>query len=314
MLRNVIFSLVIWISLCPLCLCGELSSLEARLAPLAKAHEGTVAIAVKHLDTGESYALNADEPLPIASLIKFPVMVEVYYQVQEGQVRMSDMITLSKDDKVPGSGILTQHFSPGASFCLRDAVRLMIVYSDNTATNLVLDQIGIPSTAKRMEALGLPNTKIHSKSFRRDTSAFPERSKKFGLGSTTANEMVRLLTMLHQGKLVSPEACRDMLETMKQCDDKDKFPRFLPPGTTVAFKTGSVNASRTSAGIIYVPKAGSDPKKPQLQPVAVCVMTDENKDQSWRPDNAGNLLCAKVAKEVYDYFNSKPVPAQAAGQ
>jgi beta-lactamase class A len=310
--KSALIFIIWWLSPCPPCLCGEpASSLEARLAPLAKAHQGKVAIAVKHLGTGESYALNADEPMPTASLIKFPVMVETYYQAQEGQVRMSDMITLSKDDKVPGSGILTYHFSPGASFCLRDAVRLMIVYSDNTATNLVLDHIGIPSTAKRMEALGLPNTKIHSKSFRRDTSAFPERSKKFGLGSTTAHEMIRLLEMLHAGKLVSPEACREMLETMKKCDDKDKFPRFLPPGTAVAFKTGSVNASRTSAGIIYVPKPGGDPKKPELQPVAVCVMTDENKDQSWVPDNAGNLLCAKVAKEVYDYYaanNKKDQP------
>src|SRR5262249_46309780 len=107
-----------------------------------------------------------------------------------------------------------------------------------------------------------------------------------------------------------PEACQEMLDHMKKCDDKEKFPRFLPPGTAVAFKTGSVNASRTCAGIIYVPEPGGDPKKPKLQPVAVCVMTDENNDQSWRPENAGNLLCAKVAKEVYDYFK-KPAAAAA---
>jgi beta-lactamase class A len=232
-------------------------------------------------------------------------MVETYFQYQEGKVRPTDLCLLNQGDKVPGSGILTSHFSPGASFPLRDAVRLMIVYSDNTATNLVLDHIGLPATAKRMEALGLPNTKIHAKVYRRDTSIYPERSKQFGLGSTTANEMVRLLTMLHEGKLVSPEACKEMLETMKRCEDPKKFPRFLPPGTAVAMKTGYVNASRTAAGIIYVPKAGGDPKKPMLQPVAVCVLTDQNKDQSWTPDSAGDLLCAKVAKEVYDYFHAK---------
>jgi beta-lactamase class A len=305
-MKKALFSVVLVCALCPLCLCGEPSSLESKLAPLAKAHEGKAAIAVKHLGTGETYMLNADEPMPTASLIKFPVMVETYYQFHEGKVRPTDMITLEKADKVPGSGILTDQFSPGLTLSLKDAVHLMIVYSDNTATNLVLDRIGIPSTNVRMESLGLPNTKINSKVFKRSTSSIDlKRSEKFGLGSTTASEMVKLLELLHTNKLVSPAACKEMLGHMKMCDDKDKFPRFLPPGTTVAFKTGSVNASKTCAGIIYAPVPGSDPKKKETQPVAVCVMTDENKDQRWVSDNAGNLLCAKVAKAVYDYYSEK---------
>src|SRR5262245_65737960 len=109
-------------SLCPLCLCGE-SCLETRLAPLAKAHKGKVAIAVKHLGTGESYYLNADEAMPTASLIKFPVMVEVYQQVAEGKLKLTDPVLLQKADKVQGSGILTAHFSDWAVFPLLDAVR-----------------------------------------------------------------------------------------------------------------------------------------------------------------------------------------------
>src|SRR5947207_576818 len=147
-----LFGILVLFSLCPLCLGGE-PSLESRLAPLAAAHQGTAAVAVKHLGTGESYALNADAVMPTASLIKFPVMVETYYQFKAGKVRPHDMITLSKDDKVQGSGILTDHFSPGVSLPLVDAVHLMIVYSDNTATNLVLDNIGLRSTNERMESL-----------------------------------------------------------------------------------------------------------------------------------------------------------------
>src|SRR5438876_286279 len=138
--RTCCISAVWFLSLCPLCLCGE-STLEARLAPLAKAHQGKVAIAVKHLGTGASYFLNADEPMPTASLIKFPVMIEVYCQAAEGKVKLSDPVTLRKEDKVQGSGILTNHFSDGVTIPLRDAVRLMIAFSDNTATNLVLDKI-----------------------------------------------------------------------------------------------------------------------------------------------------------------------------
>lgn len=282
------------LSLWPLRLCGE-SPLEQRLKPLIDAHQGQVAVAVKHLKTGETFLHNADKPMPTASLIKLPVMIEVHQQVQEGKIKLSEILTLKKEDKVPGTGVLTEHFSDGATFPLADAVRLMIVFSDNTATNLVLDKIGIESTAKRMEAWGYSNTKIHSKVFKRETSVFPDRSKEFGLGSTTAKEMISLLEKLHDGKLVSPEASKAMLEHLKKCDDKDKFPRLLPAGTVVAHKTGSVSDARTDAGIIYT-KSG---------PVAVCVLTAKNEDKSWKTDNAGNLLCAKVAKEVYDYFDRK---------
>jgi beta-lactamase class A len=284
----------LWVfSMCSVCLGGE-AALEARLAPLAKAHKGKAAVAVRHLGTGESYYHGADEPMPTASLIKLPVMVEVYQQVAEGKVKLTDPVTLRDADKVQGAGILTVHFSDGATFCLRDAVRLMIAYSDNTATNLVLDKIGIGATAKRMEEWGFPNTKIHAKVFRGSTtSVFPERTKRFGLGSTTAREMVELLERLHHGRLVSPDACKEMLEHLKKCEDKEKFPRFLPAGTVVAHKTGYVSDARTDAGILYL-KAG---------PVAVCVLTAENEDKSWRADNAGNLLCAKVAEAVAAHFD-----------
>jgi beta-lactamase class A len=276
------------------------------LLPIAKAHEGKVAISVKNLTTGESYELDADEPMPTASLIKFPVMVETYYRFAEGKNRPDDTMTLTQQDKVPGSGILTTHFSPGLTLSLKDAVHLMIVYSDNTSTNLVLDQIGIRSTNDRMVYLGLPNTRINAKVFKASTTTIDKKqSDKFGLGSTTANEMVRLLEMLHGNKLVGPAACAEMRKHMEQCEDKDKFSRFLPPGTKVEQKTGSLNASKTDAGLIYVPVPGSEPKSKNTQPIAVCVMTDKNKDQRWVVENGGNATCAKVAKAAYDHFAGK---------
>jgi beta-lactamase class A len=272
------------------------ATLECRLLPLIKAHKGKVAIAVKHLDSSDSWYYHADDVMPTASLIKFPVMIEVYQQVAESKVKLSDMVTLREADKVPGSGILTYHFSEGATFPLRDAVRLMIVYSDNTATNLVLDKIGIAATAKRMEAWGFPNTKIHAKVFKGSTtSVFPERTKKYGLGSTTAREMVLLYEKLHQGKLVSPEASKEMLEHLKKCDDKEKIKRFLPAKTAVAHKSGSVSDVKTDAGILYLPSG----------PVAICILTAENEDRVFRSDNAGSVLCGRVAKEVYDYFQDR---------
>src|SRR5207253_858600 len=139
----------------------------------------------KHLGTGESYYLNADEPMPTASLIKVAVMIEAYQQADEGRLKLTDPVTLREADKVPGSGILTYHFSDGATLPLRDAVRLMIAFSDNTATNLVLDKVGIREVNKRMEAWGCPNTKINAKVFRGSTTSVdPARTDKYGLGST----------------------------------------------------------------------------------------------------------------------------------
>ena len=280
-------------------------SLESRLLPLAKAHKGVVAIAVKNLRTGESYYLNADEPMPTASLIKLPVMVEAYQQAADGKLKLDAMVTVPpKKEQAPGSGILTDHFSDGATFQLRDAIRLMIRYSDNTATNMVIDAVGLPSTTARMEALGLKETKLHSKVFNRASSIAMERSKKYGLGSTTAREMVTLLEMIDAGKCVSPEASKAMLAHLKTCDHNEVFPRFLPPGTVIAHKTGSVNASRTDAGIIY-PKNGD--------PIALCVLTDKNEDQRWSDENAGERLLADSAKAVYDYFWEKS-PASKLGR
>ncbi len=277
---------------------AEEPSLESRLMPLVRAHKGEVALAVKNLKTGETFFHRQDEPMPTASLIKFPVMVEAYRQAAEMAIDLDEAVTLEASDKVPGSGILTDHFSPGARFPLRDAVHLMIAFSDNTATNLVLDEIGIGSTAATMERMGYPHTRIHAKVFRRDTSVALERSKKFGLGSTTAAEMLRLCEALHRKELVSEEASEAMLGHMRACDDKDKFPRFLPPGTKIAFKTGSVDESRTAAGIIETATG----------PVVLCVLTHHNEDRRYHPDNAGNRLCADVAKAVFDHFQSSPSP------
>ncbi len=270
-----------------------------QLKKLADAHKGKVAISLKHLKTGESWALNSQTPMPTASLIKFPVMIEAYRQAAEKKVSLDQMITLKKEDKVPGAGILTYDFTPGATLALRDAIRLMIKFSDNTATNLVVDVIGLPSTAKTMIAMGYPNTQLHSKVYKRETSIALERSKQFGLGSTTADEMIRLFEELNRGKLVSPEASKEMYAHLLTCDDNEKFPKFLPHGTKIAFKTGSVDASRTASGIFETASG----------PVALCVLTTDNEDKSWIPENAGNLLCAHAAKIVFDHYNIKPAKA-----
>jgi beta-lactamase class A len=271
-------------------------TLAEKLMPLVEAHAGKVAIAVKQLNSGESFAHEADRPMPTASLIKLPVMVEAYRQAAEGKVELAELLPLREEDKVPGSGILTTHFSAGLQLPLRDAVRLMMAYSDNTATNLVVTKVGLANVNANMESLELLHTKIHSLVYRRDTSILPERSKEFGLGSTSASDMVRLLELLWNGKLADEAATKAMLAHLKACEDK-RLSRHLPGKIAVYQKTGSVNAVRTVAGIL----------DPTSGPVAICVLTSDNKDQRWTADNAGEVLCAKVGQIVFEHF-------QAAGQ
>jgi beta-lactamase class A len=265
-----------------------------RLLPLVKAHKGKAAIGVRHLETGRTFFHRPDEVMPTASLIKVCVLVEAYLQADEGKFCLRDKLTLKDADKVPGSGILTTHFSEGAELPLRDCLRLMVAYSDNTATNLVLDKVGIKNVNRRMADWGLKETRINAKVFRGSTTSVdPARTKKYGLGSTTAREMVELFSQLGDGERLRPPLKQAVLGHLSKNEDALKFTRLLPAGTRVAHKDGSVSDSRTDAGILFTP-AGA---------VVVVVLTTNNSDRRWVRDNAGNVLCGKVAKEVYDYFN-----------
>ena len=278
----------------------EPNALEKAIKPLVDDHKGKVAVAVKNLATGEHFEIDADAVMQTASLIKLAVLVEAYRQADAKAVNLDKKLTLTKDLKVPGSGILTQHFSDGATFPLRDALRLMIAFSDNTATNLTLDAVGIANVNASMRKLGFPETRINAKIFKGSTTSVdPERTKKYSLGSTTANETLKLLELIHTEKAASAEACREILGHLRACEDKEMLPRFLPSKIEIAQKTGSTNKVRTAAGIISVP----DPKdKNKKVPIALCVLTNENGDERWTIDNAAQVTIARIAKAVYDRY------------
>lgn len=279
---------------------GDVSaqSLEERILPIAKEHKGKIAVAVKSLTSDESYFLNENAVMPTASLIKLPIMIETFRLAEEGKVKLDQVVTLKKDDQVPGAGVLTDSFTPGATLTLLDAVRLMITVSDNTATNLVLDAITIPATNATMKSLGFPETRINSKVYKGGaTTVDPERSKQYGLGSTSAKEMTGILELLAGGKVVSPKACEEMLGILKKNQDNELCVRYLPSGTAVAHKTGAVSAARTDAGIVYL----------KGKPAYIfVVLTNDNDDKNWVIDNAAQLTLAKVGRAIYDHFAPKP--------
>jgi serine-type D-Ala-D-Ala carboxypeptidase (penicillin-binding protein 5/6) len=281
---------------------GRSEQLAKLLKPLVERHRGELAVMIKHLPSGETFSHRETEEMPTASLIKFPLLMAAYKAIDEGKVELDQPIKVEKDDFAPGSGVLTSHFSPGLSLSLRDAMQLMIVYSDNTATNLVIDEVGLETTNKLMEELDCPATRLHAKVFRRNTSIAPERSQKFGLGSTSAADMIKLLELVHEKQFVSEERSKQILDHLYACEAKSTVPRYLPTGTRVAHKTGSVNETRTDAGLMDTP-AGT---------IAFCVLTTGNADKSWGDKNEAELLAAEIGLAVYRLYNGKDAPAAPA--
>jgi beta-lactamase class A len=271
---------------------ADTTQLRRALLEITARFAGIAGISVRNLATSESLSIRGDEKYPSASLIKVPILVALLSEVESGRMHLDERSTMIARDRVGGSGIL-RHMQPGTDPTLEDLAWLMITLSDNTATNLLLDKLDIATVGAKMEALGLPQSKVHSKTFRRQTSIAMDSSALYGFGVATPDEMVELFTMLHEGRAVSPAMDSVALRMLFANQDGNMMVRWLPGGTRVAHKSGSVDQTRNDCGIMYTPAA----------PVALCVMTRENEDRSYAVDNAAHLLIARIAREVFRHYN-----------
>src|SRR6185436_7443056 len=174
-------------------------------------------------------------------------LVTLYDQVEQKQLSLDDPLTVLKIDQVPGSGVL-QFMHSGMSLSVRDAAVLMAVLSDNTATNLLLDRIAIRRVWQKMESLGLPHTKVHSKTFLRITSVAMDSSVKYGLGVSTPNEMSRLFELLATGKAVNPAADSAVLDILRNNTDGESMQRAVD-GLGAPHKTGATDSVRTECAL-----------------------------------------------------------------
>lgn len=276
---------------------ADTAGLRRSIEQITRGYQGVVGVSVRNLATGESLSMRGEEAFPTASLIKVAVLVALLHEVEKGTIRLDDPLTMIARDQVGGSGVL-QHLHSGLQLTVEDAARLMIIISDNTATNLLLDKVPMRTVWAKMDSLELPHTRIHSKTFLRSTSVAMDSSVKYGLGVTTPDETVRLFTLLHEGRAVSPGMDSLALAMLRGNEDWNKLVRWLPDGATAAHKSGDVDQSRNDCGILYGPDA----------PVALCVMTRENRDTSYATDNPANLLIARIGAEVYRFFNPSAPP------
>jgi beta-lactamase class A len=273
---------------------ADTARLHRTLDSLASAHRGVVGYTVHNLDTGERLERRGDETFPTASLIKVPILVTVFDLVEQGQLSLGDELTLLRIDKVPGAGNL-QFMHDGATITVRDAAWLMSVTSDNTATNLLLDRIVIRRVWEKMEKLGLPHTKVHSKVYLRIASVAMDSSVKYGLGVTTPNEMARLFALLADGKAVSAKADSTMLDILAHNEDYNAMQRHVE-ALAVPHKTGATDQVRTECALF-----------PLQSRVVACVLTKENADQRWLLDNEALVTLGNMGRAVVSAWPRKAV-------
>jgi len=280
----------------------------AELRKLEERYGGRLGIMAKHLGTGAVIRYRADERFPTASVIKLPIMAAYYHLVEQGKVDPNMRVVMTATDKKPGSSLL-QSLDEGATISLRDAVRLMIVLSDNTATNLVLDRLA-PTHDERLAvvnsflaARGLKNTRLLNRLYSWDTKKNTPEAVRYGIGVSTPEDMVLLLEQLHANTLADTASCKEMLGILKAQYFNSMIPRFLPANESknfsVAHKTGGINETKVDVGLVLSDRAD----------IAIAVFVDKHPDHRDAVDNEAVLLAAHASRVAWNALTGDRSPA-----
>jgi beta-lactamase class A len=278
------------------------SSLQPRVDQIAGEHHGQVSVYAKDLKTGETVAIKADEPVQTASVIKLAILYEAMEQIRAGKARWDDKVTLTKENQTSGSGVLG-FFDTPTTLTLKDVLSMMVITSDNTATNVAIDKIGLNAVNAEMGRLGLKNTWLYKKVGKPASGPMPADQKKFGLGKTTAREMATLMERIVTCRLGDSDApptdadraiCGVSLHMLRSQFYRDGAPRYLEPidsseeGSAIANKIGALDEVRNDVDAVAT-KDGL---------LILSIFTWDNKDQSWTDDNEAYLTMAKIAKAI----------------
>lgn len=280
---------------------GPNGALQAQLDAAVSVYPGKVALFAQDLSTGRTVAIHADTPVPTASVIKLAILYEALEQIRSGRVHFDDKLTVTKADQVPGSGILL-FFDTPQTITLHDALTFMVIMSDNTATNLVIDHLGLAAIDQRIQSLGLVNTWLYKKIMQPSTAPMPADQPQFGLGKTTAREMATVLQRFvtcnlgpaptggaPAGAPSVATLCANALDMLSKQFYRDGLPRYLDPsGIHIANKTGALDHVRNDVGVIYA-KNG---------PILLSEFTYDNSDIRWTPENSGELLIAHLSQQI----------------
>ncbi len=271
------------------------ASVLEEIGTLAAGFSGTLGVWARSFDSGEVIEWQSNETFPAASTIKLPILYEVFRQAGEGRFGPADTRTLKADDQVGGSGIL-KDLTLGLVLTVKDLATLMIVISDNTATNMLIDLVGLGAVNASCERLGLSGTRLE---FR--VQRAPEGARV--MNRSTPADLGLLMSLIARDEILTPHACKEMLAVLDRQHLTDNITRRLPefdgyveqgkePAVVVGSKSGSVRGTRNDVG--YVRAHG--------RRYVIAMMSKGCTDVRFYHDNEASVLLPKVSAAVYRYF------------
>jgi beta-lactamase class A len=280
--------------------CAPSQTLEKSVRERIAELPATVSLYAKNLDTGATLGIRESEPVRTASTIKLAIMMAVFDAVARGQAKFDDPLTITPRERVAGSGVLGTEFSDGVQLPLRDVMHLMIVMSDNTATNMILERFTADAVNAYLDKIGIKTTR----SMRKVLGAGPAQglsaagklpeNAKYGIGKSSPIDMASMLERIERGDAVSSESSKEMIAVLKRNQDNTGITRRLD-GISAAHKTGALDALRADVGIVYA-KSGR---------IAMAIYVDGMAKPDWSPDNPGSVLIGDVAKMIVEGLGAK---------
>lgn len=304
----------------------HLARLTGRIEAVLPSAQGVVGVSIKHLESGTSVAVNGDEPFPMASTFKLPLLVELHAQAKAGRMRWDESVEITPRDQHLGSGDITPLYDPpGVALSWGNLANLMMMISDNSATDLCLAKAGAAAVTARMRGLGIDDIRIDRscqelildyggrdtpklkdlarddlrEAMRRDPRptttearfAADDRFASDPRDTATPNAMVALLERIWRGDAVDRQASDAMLALLKRCrTGENRLRGLLPADTDLAHKTGTIGGVVNDVGIIYLPHGAGH--------IAVAVMSKRTR----APADVVERTIAHVARYAYDYF------------
>jgi len=242
---------------------------------------GVLGVAILDLSTGHTLLLNADEVLPTASSIKIAILAELFHQAQQGKLKLTDLYTLQSSDLVGGSGIAGA-LTPGVTrLTLRDVAALMISVSDNSATNVIIDRVGMDNVNALLDSLDLSHTRLRRKMM--DLKAASEGRENVA----SPREMILFLEALYRGKVLNKQMTEDFFNLLS-IHKESYIPRELPEELRVANKPGELEGVRNDSGIVFT---GS-------HPYVISVMTTY-----LRHERDGGDAIVRISNAAYQMFD-----------
>ncbi len=291
------------LALLPLCLFAQqptpIARLQANIERITKSINADWGIYIKCLETGEEIAMDADKQMDTMSVIKIPLMVEAFRQIEAGKFALTDKITLKESDKRPGTGVI-RSLDPGAVLTIKDLLTLMIIVSDNTATDLMFDKVGgVEPVTALMKQYGLNATVATApsdawfKALRSASSAAAfHKEGKHPFGLSSPRDIGKLLEMMEHGKAVSPKASETMLQIMRGQVYGTRLPKYLS-GVRLPHKTGD-----------FLPYIGNDVGVIEMQgkTIVISVFTAHHYGVGTYLEDA----IGRIGEQVANYFSYRP--------